>query len=265
MTFLDRILATKRMEISRLRNEISRSMWEDKIAQAPPLRPFTDALVSKSPVALIAEIKKASPSKGIIATDFNPEAMAKSYELGGASALSVLTDEQYFQGSPTVLQRVRKVSSLPILRKDFIIDEWQVYEARAIGADAVLLIVAALSDEQLATLYSTATSVGLDVLIEVHSLEEWERVRPLHPRIVGVNHRNLHTFEVDVTLTEKINQAIDQNIMIVSESGIRDNADVMRVKKCGASAILVGETLMRLGPQHAAQGISQLLLQERGL
>lgn len=259
MTFLDRILETKKQEVKKLRSTIPYSVWEEKMALMPQPNSFVQALSNQSPLALIAEIKKASPSKGVIASDFDPIAMAKSYEAGGAHALSVLTDEQYFQGSTAILQSVRAVTYLPILRKDFIIDEWQIYEARAIGADAVLLIVAALTDDQLVSLYRTVQSIGLEALIEVHSLEEWERIRPLHPRLVGVNHRNLHTFEVDLSMTERLSQVIDEDILLISESGIRDHSDVMRVKDFGAKGILVGETLMRYGSEHVKQGIAHLL------
>ncbi|PWI57056.1 indole-3-glycerol phosphate synthase TrpC [Sulfoacidibacillus thermotolerans] len=263
MTILERILATKKTEVAKLRERMTASEWEQSIESLPAPKPFVESLQGKSPVALIAEIKKASPSKGVIAANFDPIAMAKGYERAGASALSVLTDREYFQGSSNVLQSVRIITQLPILRKDFIIDEWQVYETRAMGADAILLIVAALSDERLTALYKLALHLGLAPLIEVHSLHEWERIRPLYPRIVGVNHRDLHTFQVDLQLTEKLANEVRDDVILVSESGIRTYEDVRRVQSFGAQAILVGETLMRFGPEKVEQGIAQLLGREQ--
>ncbi len=258
MTILDQIIATKREEVARLTSE-ERSRFIDEIAALPQPRPFIRSLIDHGPIGLIAEIKKASPSKGVIEPDFRPREMAALYERAGAAAISVLTDQTYFQGSTYVLKSVAAQTSLPILRKDFIIDEIQVYEARAIGADAILLIAAALSDDMLSHLYHTASSLSLDVLIEVHSVEEWRRVEPLRPTLIGVNNRNLHTFAVDLSVTEQVAKAVPQDVVLVSESGIASHTDVLRVKKAGARAILVGETLMRFGLQRVESGIRSLL------
>lgn len=259
MTILDRILATKRQEVAHLRANFSMAELQSQAAAAPPCRPFTEALAAHSPLALIAEIKKASPSKGVIEPDFQPLAMAHAYEQAGAAALSILTDETYFQGGNHVLQAVREVSDLPILRKDFIIDEAQIWEARAIGADAVLLIATALPDDaQLQLLYQTARQLGMAVLLEVHTVAEVERTAFLNPALVGVNNRDLRTFAVDLGQTERVAAAISAQTLLVSESGLANAADVARVHKAGARAILVGETLMRFGPQRVHEGATAL-------
>ena len=229
------------------------------IAPLPKPRSLAHALRNKTPLALLAEIKKASPSKGVIQPDFQPVKQALAYVAGGADALSVLTDETYFQGSVQVLKQVREAVTIPILRKDFIVDEWQVYESRAIGADAILLIAAALSEEQLAHLYHLATDLDLEVLLEVHSELEWAQVASLHPAIVGINNRDLRTFEVNLEHTVEIAKAIAPETLIVSESGLARHEDVLTVQKAGASAILVGETLMRSGVDGALQAIAALL------
>ncbi|MHB1685236.1 MAG: indole-3-glycerol phosphate synthase TrpC [Bacilli bacterium] len=259
MTILDRILETKRAEVTLLRSELGRSQLLEQAAAGPPVRPFAAALRERVPVALIAEIKKASPSKGVIAASFDPVNTAVAYEAAGASALSVLTDRTYFQGSSDILKAVRAATGLPILRKDFIIDELQVLEARAMGADAILLIAAALSDESLQELYTLATDWGMAVLVEIHSVDEWRRAAPLRPQIVGVNHRDLRTFDVDLSLTETLAAAIDQDVILVGESGIKTASDVDRLRQAGAHAILVGETLMRFGVGRIGEGVAQLL------
>ncbi len=264
MTILDRILETKRAEVTLLHSEQGRSSLLEQAAESPPVRPFAAALRGKHPVALIAEIKKASPSKGVIATRFDPVATAAQYEAAGASAVSVLTDRTYFQGSSDILKSVRAATRLPILRKDFIIDELQVLEARAMGADAILLIAAALPDESLQELYTLATDWGMAVLVEIHSVDEWRRAASLHPQIVGVNHRDLRTFDVDLSLTETVAEAIDQDVILVGESGIKTANDVDRLRKAGAQAILVGETLMRFGVDRIGEGVAQLLGSRRG-
>ena len=204
-------------------------------------------------IALIAEVKKASPSAGVICKDFDPVRIAKEFEAAGASCLSVLTDEKFFQGSLDYLRQIRAAVKLPLLRKDFIIDERQILEAIEWGADAILLIVAILSDEQLAKFHSLATEAGLAVLVEVHDEAELERAMKISPALIGVNNRDLKTFKVDLATTERFaaklfSSPVTRHLsLLVAESGIHSRADVERLKKCGANAILVGESLMRGG------------------
>jgi indole-3-glycerol phosphate synthase len=199
-------------------------------------------------MALIAEVKKASPSMGVICKDFDPVRIAKEYEAAGASCLSVLTDEQFFQGSLDYLRQIRAAVKLPLLRKDFIIDERQILEAIEWGADAILLIVAILTDEQLAKFHALAVEAGLAVLVEVHDEEEMDRALKISPALLGVNNRNLKTFKVDLATTETLASRILKNgSLLVAESGIHTRADVERVQRCGAGAILVGESLVKQG------------------
>lgn len=196
-------------------------------------------------LALIAEVKKASPSAGTISENFDPVAVARKYEESGADAISVLTDEKFFQGHLSFLANIRKEVSLPLLRKDFIIHEAQIYEAVVAGADAILLIVAALEQKTLQHLLDTAHTYQLEVLVEVHNLEELERALEAGSRIVGINNRNLKTFEVDLRTTEKLSEEVDKEVILVSESGIVTAEDARQVRDAGADAILVGESLMR--------------------
>ena len=199
-------------------------------------------------IGLIAEVKKASPSAGIICQDFDPVRIAKEYEAAGASCLSVLTDEKFFQGSLDYLRQIRAAVKIPLLRKDFIIDERQILEAIEWGADATLLIVAILTDEQLAKFHTLAIEAGLAVLVEVHDEEELERALKISPQLIGVNNRDLKTFKVDLATTENLAPRILKNgSLLVAESGIHSHADVERVQKCGAGAILVGESLVKQG------------------
>jgi len=204
-------------------------------------------------IALIAEVKKASPSAGVICKDFDPVRIAKEYEAAGASCLSVLTDEKFFQGSLDYLRQIRAAVKIPLLRKDFIIDERQILEAIEWGADAILLIVAILTDEQLAKFHSLAVEAGLAVLVEVHDEEELERALKISPALIGVNNRNLKTFQVDLATTERLAEklfsspATRHSPLLVAESGIHTRADVERVQKYGAAAILVGESLVKEG------------------
>ena len=238
-TILEKICETKKDEVAFLRREGIRG---DRIDYP---RNFFAALKNQEPVGLIAEIKKASPSKGIIRDDFNPEAIALDYEKGGANCISVLTDENYFQGKKEYIENVRAVSSLPVIRKDFIIDPLQIDEAYRIGADAVLLIVAILDEYQLADFYAQARGSDLDVLVEVHNKEEMIQALKINPRIIGVNNRNLHDFSVSLNTTKDLSEMTPPETILVSESGIFTYSDVEQVKEFGASAILVGESLMR--------------------
>ena len=220
-------------------------------------RPFRGALESQGEIRLIAEIKKASPSAGLIAENFDPLNLAREYERSGAHALSVLTDEKYFQGHLSYLRDIRDQVQLPILRKDFIVHELQVYESVVAGADAILLIAAALDGYQLEGLYDLARTVQLDVLVEVHNLEEMERALNLGADLIGINNRNLQTFEVDLKVTEALSEEIPNDCVAVSESGIKTREDVVALQQQGINAILVGETLVRAGNVKAK--IAELL------
>jgi len=244
--YLDRIVATKRNEVEALRRA-GTARLEKEAAKAPAPRGFLAALRARrrEPVGLIAEVKKASPSKGIIRPDFDPRAIARAYERAGADCLSVLTDRAHFQGGADVLKRVRETAALPILRKDFIIDEAQVYEARAIGADAVLLIAAILPPARLAALQAEARALGMDVLVEVHDEAELEAALEADADMIGINNRDLRTFATDLAVTEKLIGRIPDTVLKVSESGIASPDDIARVAAAGADAVLVGEHFMR--------------------
>lgn len=209
-----------------------------------PPRGFVKSLQAKKP-AVIAEIKKASPSKGILRADFDPVAIAKSYEQHGAACLSVLTDKHFFQGADEYLQQVHNACKLPILRKDFVIDAYQVYQARTIGADCILLIVAALGDAQLNDLAGLATHLGMDVLIEVHDEEELERGLALKLPLIGINNRNLRTFNTDLNTTISLLKQIPEQYIVVSESGIHTPADIALLRQANVNTFLVGEAFMK--------------------
>jgi indole-3-glycerol phosphate synthase len=223
-------------------------------------RPFRAALQLADGVAVIAEVKKASPSAGIIAPDFNPLSQAREYARGGAHALSVLTDEKYFGGHLAYLKQIREQVDLPLLRKDFIVHELQVYESVVAGADAILLIVASLDDATLRSLYDVAKACQLDVLVEVHDLPEMERALELGADMIGINNRNLKTFGVDLVTTETLAEEIPSDTVAISESGIKTAEDVRRVRACGINAVLVGETLMRA--KNVPAKLAELLLKE---
>lgn len=251
MTILDKIVEQKRREVDKLPfRPLAAGDLHDAMLERNESRDFLAAL--KSPpagdVALIAEVKKASPSAGVIRPDFDPVTIAKRYEVAGAACLSVLTDEQFFQGSLDYLKQIRETVKLPLLRKDFMIDERQILEAIEWGADAILLIVAILDDERLKLFHDLATGAGLAALVEVHDEAELERALAIRPPLIGVNNRNLKTFKVDLGTTERLAQrlfAALPDALLVAESGIHTRADVERLKRCGSRAILVGESLMR--------------------
>jgi len=245
---LKRILARKQEEVVERRERVSLFELKARIASAPPVRGFADAVEAKLRAglpAVIAEVKKASPSKGVIRPDFDPAAIARSYEAGGAACLSVLTDIDFFQGSDAYLQQARAACSLPVLRKDFVVDAWQLYEARMLGADCVLLIAAALDDVQLAEFAFIADELGMDVLVEVHDLDELERALPIPARLLGINNRNLRTFEVSLQNTLDLKDMVPADRVLVTESGILAPADVALMRGAGVHAFLVGEAFMR--------------------
>jgi len=256
MNILDTIVAQKRVEIARLpQQKITEDVLQTAMKRRGGVREFKAALDQPraGDVALIAEVKKASPSAGVLCPNFDPVAIARAYESAGASCLSVLTDERFFQGSLQYLKDIRASVSLPLLRKDFIIDERQILEAIEWGADAILLIVAILSDEQLIAYQRLAHSCGLAALVEVHDDDELNRALRAGSGLVGVNNRNLKTFEVDLGTTEKLAARLfggagrNADRVLVAESGIHTRADVVRLKASGAKAILVGESLMKGG------------------
>ncbi len=251
---LNKILATKAEEVAAAKAAVPLEEIKRRAADALPVRPFLQALQAKHVAgqpAIIAEVKKASPSKGLIRADFDPATIARAYERAGAACLSVLTDEQYFQGSPEYLRQVRAAVNLPVLRKDFIIDDYQVYQARAWGADAVLLIAAALEAEQLAQFEATAHALGMTVLLELHDAAELEKCRALTTPLVGVNNRNLRTFDVSLQQTLDLLPALDGKT-VVTESGITGKADVDFMQAKGVHTFLIGETFMRADDIEAA-------------
>lgn len=245
---LQKILARKVEEVAERTARVPLAKLVAQIAELPPTRGFAAALeltISEARAAVIAEVKKASPSQGVIRADFDPAAIARSYEVGGASCLSVLTDADFFQGSEAFLQQARAACALPVLRKDFTIDPYQVYEARAIGADAILLIVAALDDADLLEMALIAAELDLDVLVEVHDEAELERALEIPASMIGVNNRNLRTFEVSLDTTLRMLGQVPRDRLLVTESGIHSRADVERLRSVGVNAFLVGEAFMR--------------------
>lgn len=253
MSVLERILAYKRDEVAALKLRKTHAAMQLQADELPLPRGFLRALrACADRPALIAEIKKASPSKGLIRADFDPPVLAQAYERGGAACLSVLTDAPSFQGSEDYLRAAAAISPLPIMRKDFMIDPWQVLESRAIGADAILVIMAAVDDALAADLIKESALWGLDALVEVHDAEEMERALKLDAKLIGVNNRSLATFETDLGITEDLAQMTPQDVLLVSESGISTHADIVRLRNAGARAFLVGESLMRQADVAAA-------------
>ena len=254
MNKLDEICATKRDEVAVRMGRATLDDLDRLATEQTAPRGFRAALEAKarSGFALIAEIKKASPSTGLIRADFRPAEHAVAYERGGAACLSVLTDAPYFQGHEDYLADARRACGLPVLRKDFMIDPWQVAEARAIGADAILIIVAALDDGAMAEIEAAALDRGMDVLVEVHDEAEMERAARLRSRLIGVNNRDLKTFRTDLVTTERLAPLAPAGTLLVGESGIESRADCERLADAGVRAFLVGESLMRQGDVEAA-------------
>ncbi|MGH8190636.1 MAG: indole-3-glycerol phosphate synthase TrpC [Rhodanobacteraceae bacterium] len=251
MDILQRILTRKREEVAERKSRVPLAQLRARADDAPPPRGFAAALrarIADGQPAVIAEVKKASPSKGLIRADFDPAAIARSCEQGGATCLSVLTDADFFQGSDAYLRQAREACALPVLRKDFIVDPYQLHEARALGADAVLLIAAALGNAEFTNLHALALELGMDVLLEVHHSVDLERALML-PRpdrtAIGVNNRDLGTFETSVETVIALRHQVPQDRLLVAESGIAARDDVVRLRAAGIDAFLIGETLMR--------------------
>jgi len=244
-TILEKIVASKRLEVEQAKRQESEQALRQRLAAAPAPRDFFQALAKPGPIRLIAEVKKASPSAGVIRADFDPVQIAETYEAHGAACISVLTDEQFFQGSLAYLREVRAAVSLPVLRKDFIIDGYQLVEARVAGADAVLLIAECLEDCSLRKLHNEAIELGMTPLVELYEPTNLARVLEAGATLIGVNNRNLHTFEVDLGRTLRIRREVPDECVLVGESGIKTRADVELLEAAGIDAILVGESLMR--------------------
>ncbi len=244
MTILDEILAHKRVELEAARQRVAPAALAERAAAMAPTRGFRRALLGPG-TRVIAELKRRSPSEGEIRPDFDPLAIARAYQAGGAAALSVLTDERYFGGSLAVLEAVRAVTALPLLRKDFVIDAYQIDEARVAGADAVLLIVAALAPAALERSFEYARGLGLDVLVEVHDEAELDVAKGIGADLIGINNRDLKSLFTDLAVAERLAKRAPQGALVVAESGISGRADVARLARAGASAFLVGTSLMR--------------------
>jgi len=256
-SILDQIVETKRQEIETAKTARPVQSLVDQLESAPPVRNFLGALAAHGPIKLIAEVKKASPSKGLIREDFDPLQIAQCYQQHGATCLSVLTDEHYFQGSLQYLSEIRQSVNLPVLRKDFVLDCYQVVEARVAGADAVLLIAECLDDDQLQVLHDQVVDLGMTPLVEFYEQQNLQRVIDIGAQLIGVNNRNLQTFETDLNHVIQLRSQIPQDRLLVGESGIHGHEDAQRLANAGIDAMLVGEHLMAAEDIGAA--VKQLL------
>jgi indole-3-glycerol phosphate synthase len=251
-TILDKIVSRKWQEIAAAKSAVPEDELRARLSDAPAVRDFFAPLAAEGPIKLIAEVKKASPSKGVIRADFDPVAIAQTYESAGASCLSVLTDEHFFQGSLNYLEAIRRSVDLPLLRKDFILDRYQLIEARVFGADAVLLIAECLDDCNLRALHNEALELGLTPLVEFYDEANLARALAAGAALVGVNNRDLRTFEVDLSRTIRMREQVPPHVVFVGESGIYTREDVLRLQSAGVDAMLVGESLMRESDVAAA-------------
>jgi len=242
---LDEIVNNKLKEVARRKKEVPLAVLKSKLITSVPTRDFRKAISSSGRINIIAEIKKASPSAGVIIENFNLEELVRIYEKNSASALSILTDQKFFAGSIENLEKARKASSLPILAKEFIVDEYQIYEARTGGADAILLIARILDREKLKKYLDLASRLGLDCLVEIHSEEEWQKIKDLPVDIVGINNRNLENFKVDLKMSFNLINKLPSDKIVVSESGINNGEDIHRLREAGVNAFLIGEALLK--------------------
>ena len=256
---LDKILRHKKEEVELAKQATPLLLLQERLAERPAPRGFAEALIRQAGVgtAIIAEVKKGSPSKGLIRPDFDPVDIARRYQAGGAACLSILTDQEFFMGELSFLEQIAEAVTVPLLRKDFIIDPYQLVEARVYGADAVLLIAAALNQARLEQLTEQAHDLGLDVLLEVHDAEELARALRVPVRLIGINNRDLKTFHTDLAVTERLLPLIPEDRLVVSESGLRSRDDILRLQRAGAKAFLVGESLMR--EEHFEGKLGELL------
>ncbi len=241
---LDEIVAAKKNELERRKQKVPFPFLSSKIPGLPSTRNFEDALI-KPKISLIAEVKKASPSAGVICKEFKPLKIAKIYEENNVSAISVLTEENYFLGNLDLLSRIKKITKIPVLQKDFILEKYQIYEARLYGADSILLIAAILSEKEIKDFLALAHRLGMSAILEIHNQEELKKVLSTEAKIIGINNRNLGTLKVDIRTTLKLRKKIPSGKIVISESGIKDYKDIQLLKKYGIDAILVGETLLR--------------------
>ena len=242
---LDEIVNNKLKEVARRKKEVPLAVLKSKLAASTPTRDFRKAISSPTKINIIAEIKRASPSAGVIIKNFSLEELATIYEKNGASALSILTDQKFFKGELKDLEKARKASSLPILAKEFIVDEYQVYEARIGGADALLLIARILDKEELKRYLDLASRLDLDCLVEIHTEEGWQKIKDLSVDIVGINNRNLENFKVDLKMSFNLIKKIPLDKIVVSESGINNKKDIYRLREAGVDAFLMGEALLK--------------------
>jgi len=265
MSILDDIVEYKKEEIKQDKKQYPLQFFLDLVSGGiPPTGDFLGSIDRSAHIALIAELKFASPSRGVIKQRENLEKIIKSYHHGGATAISVLTDDHFFQGEPDDIRKVKKISGLPILRKDFIIEEYQIYKSRCLGADAILLITSLLDISQLAHFQEVANSLAMDCLFEVHNEKELEQALAIGPKIIGINNRNLEDFSVDLSNSIKLSQFIPQDCLLVSESGIKSRRDIEELNKYGIDAVLIGETLMaNSNPKDILKDLTNILKRKK--